>query len=173
VHDELQRLAALDLEHCRNADLEARAGTHRARLAVLGVPPSELDRAAARVQDALRRVLEDPIGRWILGPRAEARSELGITVRGDTLEHLRLDRTFVDEGVRWIIDFKTSTHEGGDLDAFLDSEVERYRAQLERYARAMGAFEDRPIRVGLYFPLLRSFRDWAPRSVATPRARER
>ena len=72
----------------------------------------------------------------MLGAHAEARSELRLTVRnGAFLEHLRLDRTFVDDGKRWIVDFKTSQHEGGDLDAFLDSEVERYRPQLERYAR--------------------------------------
>ena len=79
------------------------------------------------------------------------------------LEHLRLDRTFIDaDGVRWIIDFKTSAHEGGASEEFLDSEVERYRAQLERYATAMFKLEARPIRVGLYFPLLQAFRDWEP-----------
>ena len=50
----------------------------------------------------------------------------------------RIDRTFVDAaGVRWIVDWKTSTHQGGDAEDFLDAELERYRGQLERYARAM------------------------------------
>jgi len=34
--------------------------------------------------------------------------------------------------VRWIVDYKTGTHEGGDLEEFLDREQERCRAQLER-----------------------------------------
>ena len=46
-----------------------------------------------------------------------------------------IDRSFVDAaGVRWIVDYKTSSHEGAGLDEFLDREQERYRPQLERYA---------------------------------------
>ena len=75
-------------------------------------------------------------------------------------QSLRIDRTFVDEaGVRWIVDWKTSAHEGGDREAFLDNELERYRGQLERYAHAMKLLEpDRPLKVGLYFPLLDAWR---------------
>jgi ATP-dependent exoDNAse (exonuclease V) beta subunit len=77
------------------------------------------------------------------------------------LQSLRIDRTFVDgEGVRWIVDWKTSSHEGGDREAFLDNELARYRGQLERYARVMKVFDpDRPLRVGLYFPLLDAWRE--------------
>ncbi|MCW5621848.1 MAG: hypothetical protein KIS79_12130, partial [Burkholderiales bacterium] len=75
--------------------------------------------------------------------------------------HVALDRTFVDEhGTRWIIDYKTSTHEGGELEAFLDREQLRYREQLERYARIMHALDGRQVRLGLYFPLLGGWREW-------------
>ena len=86
-----------------------------------------------------------------------------MTVVGQSdLEHLRIDKTFVDsDGIRWIVDYKTSSHEGGDLEAFLDSEVERHEDQLARYARAIARVDKRPIRVGLYFPLLQAFRSWS------------
>jgi hypothetical protein len=72
-----------------------------------------------------------------------------------------LDRTFVDaEGVRWIVDYKTGTHEGGDPQAFLDREQQRYAPQLARYARLMKLLDPRPIRLGLYFPLLGAWREW-------------
>jgi hypothetical protein len=72
-----------------------------------------------------------------------------------------IDRTFVDErGTRWIVDYKTGTHEGGDLEAFLDRERERYRPQLARYATLMRGLDSRPIRLGLYFPLLNGWREW-------------
>jgi hypothetical protein len=63
------------------------------------------------------------------------------------------------QGVRWIVDYKLSTHEGAGVDQFLDSEQERYRPQLEKYA---GLFEqeNRPIRICLYFPLLKASREW-------------
>jgi ATP-dependent exoDNAse (exonuclease V) beta subunit len=74
---------------------------------------------------------------------------------------MRIDRTFTDEeGVRWIIDYKSSTHEGAGLERFLDSEQQRYRAQLDGYARAILAMEPGPIRLGLYFPMLTAWREW-------------
>ena len=82
------------------------------------------------------------------------------------LRRLVIDRTFVDaEGVRWIIDYKTGVHLGGDLEGFLDREQDRYSAQLERYAEAFRRLEDRPLRTALYFPLVRG--GW--REVDAPR----
>jgi hypothetical protein len=66
-----------------------------------------------------------------------------------------------DNGVRWIIDYKTSTHEGGGRDAFLDNERGRYHDQLERYAALVRRMDSRPIRLGIYFPLLQGWREWA------------
>ena len=77
------------------------------------------------------------------------------------LVHVVLDRCFVDEqGVGWIIDYKSSAHEGGDLAQFLDNEQQRYKPQLERYAVLMRARDPRPWRLGLYFPLLKGWREW-------------
>jgi hypothetical protein len=58
------------------------------------------------------------------------------------------------------VDYKTSSHEGAGLEAFLDREQERYRAQLERYAALMRRLGPEPVRLGLYFPLLAGWRDW-------------
>jgi hypothetical protein len=67
-----------------------------------------------------------------------------------------VDRVFQDaSGERWIVDYKTSSHEGADPEAFLDRERERYAAQLARYSRAAGGGH----RLGLYFPLLQGWRD--------------
>jgi hypothetical protein len=53
------------------------------------------------------------------------------------------------------VDYKTGEHRGGSVDAFLDAERERYKAQLDEYAKAMqGA------RPALYFPLLKGWREW-------------
>ena len=72
-----------------------------------------------------------------------------------------IDRTFVDAaGTRWIIDYKTGVHAGGEVDAFLDQEQQRYFPQLTRYANILQTMENRPIRLGLYFPLLGGWREW-------------
>jgi ATP-dependent helicase/nuclease subunit A len=164
VHRYLQRIAETGLAAWDGQRLRRCAPRLRAELELLGVEPEELDDATRRVVDVLERVLQDPRGRWALTERPDAESELRLTIRTDAgLEHVQLDRTFVDEdGTRWIVDYKTSRHEGGAVEAFLDTEVERYRPQLERYAAAMSQVDARPLRVGLYFPLLRAFRSWTP-----------
>ncbi|MGB7740560.1 MAG: hypothetical protein WBM03_15745, partial [Steroidobacteraceae bacterium] len=119
--------------------------------------------------EAVRRTLEDERGRWLLDAvHASAQSELALTgvVDGGVVS-IVIDRTFIDAmGVRWIVDYKTSSHEGAGLDEFLDNERERYRGQLKRYAQLMRALGDEPIRLGLYFPLLSGWREWAPEAAA-------
>jgi ATP-dependent exoDNAse (exonuclease V) beta subunit len=74
---------------------------------------------------------------------------------------LVIDRTFRDaEGQRWVVDYKTSSHEGADVEGFLDREQERYRLQLDRYAALMCMIGDGQVRRGLYFPLLKGWREW-------------
>ena len=109
--------------------------------------------------------MRDPRGRWVLDNHADAASELPIAglIEGNLCEAV-IDRTFIDEnGVRWIIDYKTSAHDRRGLENFLEKEKERYREQLERYARLMVQRDDRPIRLGLYFPLLGEWLEWARR----------
>jgi ATP-dependent exoDNAse (exonuclease V) beta subunit len=109
------------------------------------------------VREALERTLADKRGRWILSAvHAERCSELPLTAVVDgRIRHLVVDRSFVDaDGVRWIIDYKTGTHTGGDPAGFLAQEEERYRAQLSAYAAAFRALEDRPVRAALYYPLV-------------------
>ncbi len=128
-----------------------------------GVPPGELESLADDVDIALRNTLEDDRGRWTLEAHDDAASELPLSLQEDgRTRSLILDRTFVHEGERWIVDYKTSRHEGANLEAFLDEEERRYAPQLERYRLAMQARESRPIRTALYFPLHRAFREITP-----------
>jgi ATP-dependent helicase/nuclease subunit A len=138
--------------------------TIRKALAHVGVTPSEIESTAERVRQALARIQTSTRGRWILGAHQEAQSEYAVTgvVEGEVVRGL-VDRTFVDDGVRWIIDFKTSAHEGGNIKRFLDEQQRRYRDQMERYARILTPL-GRPVRLGLYFPLLDEWREWAPES---------
>ncbi len=108
------------------------------------------------------RLLADRRGRWLFDPaHAEAISEWALAGwDGKGVAHISIDRTFVTDGVRWIVDFKTGAHEGAEPDAFLDRERERYRGQLERYAAFVRALDSRPIRLALYHPLQGGWREW-------------
>lgn len=161
VHRELERYA-------RAAALPPPAAC-QARFAIelqeLGVPADRCEAAAARVVAALEHTLADERGRWVLGLDgriSEAESELALSsVQEGRIVAGIIDRTFVDhEGVRWIVDFKTSTHEGGGLEVFLNSEVARYREQLRRYAALIRALKPgQLVRAALYFPLIRAWRE--------------
>jgi ATP-dependent exoDNAse (exonuclease V) beta subunit len=127
-----------------------------------GIPEREAVAAARIVMTALERTLADDKGRWLFAPEhRDARSELALTgVAGGRLTNVIIDRTFVDTGgTRWVIDFKTSRHEGSGLDAFLANEVERYRPQLARNADLARALGPEPVKTALYFPLLGVFRE--------------
>jgi ATP-dependent exoDNAse (exonuclease V) beta subunit len=168
VHEELERAGRLGLDALGTA-LETRSGSWRRRLRELGLAEEQLDAMVARVHRALANTLADARGRWLFDPsHAEARSELALTARlGGEVVVTVMDRTFVDaRGVRWIVDFKTGSHEGADLEGFLDRERERHAPQLERYAAVLRLLEPaREIRLGLYFPLHAGWREWSPGEV--------
>jgi ATP-dependent helicase/nuclease subunit A len=161
VHAELHRLSAGAQLPASAASLNAGAG-YQAWLAELGVPPDEQRLASERVHEALARTLADPRGRWLLSSaHVEAHSERRLTgLHQGRVVNVIIDRMLVDEhGQRWIVDFKTSTHEGGAEREFIDSEAERYRPQLQRYAALAARLGGEPVRLALYFPLLGVFRE--------------
>lgn len=170
VHRALQRIADDGLEIWSGVSTATLRAAHERDLRRLGVPEAELEGALARVTAALSAAVADERARWLFAPHAEAHSEWRLTgLVGTDLIDVAIDRTFVDDdGVRWIVDYKTGMHEGADPEGFLDNERERYRAQLERYALLVARLDARPIRLALYFPLMRGWREWEPGARATP-----
>ncbi len=161
VHEWLMTIARDGVEHWPADKLAQIAPRIRRQLSLGGLRGQALEAAAEQVARALGAALEDPRGRWLLQSHDEAEAELKVAVwNGNRLERLIVDRTFIDAGSRWIVDYKTSTHEGADLAGFIQSEVTRYQPQLERYASALRVADPRPIKVALYFPLLGVFESW-------------
>ena len=171
VHRALQRLAQLPAAERRVPGNEGLSRIAR-ELRTLGVTEGALDEAAGQVVEAIRNTLEDGRGRWLLEEtHAEARSEWALSVpeivegRYAGMRRVIVDRSFVDgEGVRWIVDYKTGSHEGGDLAAFLDRELDRYAVQLDGYAEVFARIDpERPLRLGLWFPMVRGWRERVPK----------
>ncbi|HEX5339543.1 MAG TPA: UvrD-helicase domain-containing protein [Gammaproteobacteria bacterium] len=171
VHRLLQRIATDGPDDWDAARLAGNADRVHDWLLQAGVPVRELDEAVRSVLDAIARTLADDTGRMILAARGpDAHSEYALSRFDDgRLVSGVIDRTFVDnEGVRWIVDYKTSRHQGGDLDAFLAREEQRYLGQLARYVQLMRLREQRPLKVGLYFPLLGRFHALDMRKLTEP-----
>ena len=133
------------------------------RLLAIGIEREQLSSASHKVTQAIAQVLQSSRGSWLFNAQHEqAYSELSLSALIDNeTVNVILDRTFVDgDGVRWIVDFKTSEHLEDDLEGFLDIQLERYRPQLARYAEVYNLIEWRPTKLALYFPLHDAWREW-------------
>jgi ATP-dependent helicase/nuclease subunit A len=161
VHRALHRIGREGLLVWDAARVRAHLPLYQTALAEMGVSREELREAVGRVREALLLTLEDERGRWLLAARSEGYSEYAVAgMLGGRLVQAVIDRTFAEDGVRWVVDYKVSVHAGGSLDAFLDRERDRYREQLALYARLMSRMDERPLRLGIYFPLLQGWREW-------------
>ncbi|MFQ5478130.1 MAG: UvrD-helicase domain-containing protein [Candidatus Binatia bacterium] len=183
LHGLLERVAREGLDHWGPERVQAEARLLAGELAGRGVLAEELDEAVEDIVETLRAVLDDDRGRWILADHPEANCEWKLTlcsinaasgvVEPEFFE-ASIDRSFVCDGVRWIIDYKSGRvptdrdpyrglPEPRARDLFLDEYQSRYRVQLERYGRLVRQLEpDREIRLALYLPQLRGgWREWA------------
>ncbi|MCB1936196.1 MAG: UvrD-helicase domain-containing protein [Nitrosomonas sp.] len=121
-----------------------------------------LEKSIDRINSALINTLTDERGRWLLSKQHEARNEFRLTgIMNHKVVNYVIDRTFCDlNNHRWIIDYKTSSHEGAGREIFLDRELKRYHNQLSSYAEIFRKMDKRKIFLGLYFPLLSGWREW-------------
>jgi ATP-dependent exoDNAse (exonuclease V) beta subunit len=110
-----------------------------------GFTTQESTAGTHKVMQALTATLHSEKARWVLGENSQAASELALmSVENGSVSRHAIDRTFVEDGVRWVIDYKSAKlGEGG-------SNGERYRPQLERYARLFRN-EGLPIRKAVLF----------------------
>ena len=121
-----------------------------------GLPPKMIPEEIKKGQTMLRNILGHDTGRWILESHRDARCEYSLTQMKNNIYRSRIiDRTFIDKhNVRWIIDYKTGTHMGANLENFFSNERERYHNQLNQYEnlfRQLG--ETRAIKKALYYPM--------------------
>lgn len=122
----------------------------QAHLFNLGLKSSMNDFAQEVIKNTLVNIKQCPIAKWILTPRNNARNELQINTQD---KHYIIDRTFIEEEVRWIIDYKISEDP--------TEHQEQYVAQLNLYASLFAQIEpNRKIKLLLYYPLIKQKISW-------------
>jgi len=158
VHAALQHVAERGLEQWGEGDTAGELVRARRMLLADGLSGTSLQEAVQRAEAALINVLSSERGRWLLsGMHADAHCEWMLSHRHEgAVSHHIIDRSFVDaDGIRWVVDYKTASHQGGNQDAFLAMEMQRHGGQLARYAGLLRQWEpERPVRTALYFPML-------------------
>ena len=136
---------------------ETLASTTERWLAEMGIAGESRYAITKRVLAALSGITSDARGRWLLAGDGEAELPLSGIHQG-RIESVVLDRVRIDDdGTHWIVDYKTSSHEGGSLEHFLQAETDRYRSQLQKYAALYSVYSGAAVRCALYFPLLQEF----------------
>ena len=156
AHRLLAQIGAEGLDAWDERRLQAERRRIVAELGAERVERDQLERAAQRVATVIARTLADARGRWLFDPvHGDAHGEWALSGIDDgAVVHIVIDRSFVADGSRYIVDFKTGEHQGGDPAAFLQREFERYAPQLARYARIVAAVDQRPLVLALYHPLV-------------------
>ncbi len=92
------------------------------------------------IRTYLYPLFHTPKGQWIIQQHLHEHNEYAILVKEHDVLHTRvIDRTFEENGVRWIIDFKT-----GQPSA-------KHQQQIEAYAKYLSQIYTLPIRCGLYY----------------------
>ena len=156
AHHWLKRIAEDEMRGWDARRVDALLQTFSRQLQRRGIQRAHTTAGAELVASALRNSLADKRGSWLLGRHPEARSEYRLRMRSkDGFRTYVIDRLFREvSGQRWIVDFKTSQHQGAGLEAFLEEQLRRYEPQLLAYATAFDQ-----ARLGLYFPLLLEWRE--------------
>lgn len=115
------------------------------------------ENAASRVVQLLQSTLQSEAGRWVLKDHEEAASELALeSVSGSAsapvLNKKVIDRTFVDGGQRWVIDYK-STALSGVLQAALregeDAAMKELQQMAQQYLLQLVGYRDLLLSQGL------------------------
>ena len=152
THNWLEQIAD-NLELWPSERLITQKNLFKNQLQQLGVAGCDLSKAVELVTLNLQLTLSDGQGIYILSKHEDAVSELAIErIEEDGFKNYIIDRSFIDEqGSRWIVDYKTTSHQGSGREDFLLKQKQQYLKQLENYASLFNALEDRPIKLVLYF----------------------
>ena len=122
-------------------------------LKTMGFDAIELETAIDTLKQQMTRLFSDPIGQWLMKAHVQEQNEYAfLTLDQGEVGTRIIDRTFVAQGVRWIIDFKTGRED--------NKTQAHHRQQVNEYAELLASKTQEPIRCGLYYLSSGTWVDW-------------
>jgi ATP-dependent helicase/nuclease subunit A len=106
----------------------------------------QIETAASQVISALQRTLQNPQGQWVLKDHSQAKTEFAL-ISADGEKHV-IDRTFVENNIRWVIDYKLGL-EVTEANAEIVAK-QQHAEQLARYAKLFSS-EGLPVKQAILF----------------------
>lgn len=148
VHREMKLIA--DHGRPETYDVAPRLPVWERWLRPTGLSDADRSWVATQLRSQIIAVAADPTGRWLLTHhQRDAREAPFTSVVDGELLHIVVDRTFVEDGTRWIIDYKSTVLAGDDDE--IAAQCQKHRPQLRRYAKVLGKLDDLPIRTALFY----------------------
>ncbi len=161
LHQTLHHLIQHGLNRWDSERIQQQTNFWKNQLRQLGLDSTQASHGVKKIAIAIENIINDKDGRWLLDhSHQQSESELSIMDPNAGFRESIIDRSFIADNVRWIVDFKSSEpSEGQDLNDFLQHEASSYKPQLERYSDVMRKIDSASgsavtIKTALYFPLL-------------------
>ena len=151
LHRLLEMLTRFGVDTWRHYSTAQRETIVAQVLQQIGVAETDLSIAREQILAAIETTLNDARGCWLLAAMHEAAMMEWELLA--TSKRYVIDRSFIDAGVRWIVDYKNSAPRVDESVAqFAQREAENYAPQLRQYRDLVAQLDTLPIRTALYFP---------------------
>lgn len=151
AHLYLQMIAVNDIQGWSNVRIKSLLPAMQRWFKQKGYDTPTTQQGALRVNGLLQSTLGSDQGRWVLQTRETANSELVIesAIEQEVSKKI-VDRTFIENGLRWIIDYKSVDLASDSNDALLKVIAEQYRPQLDAY-ESLFVGENLPAQKAIFF----------------------
>jgi len=106
--------------------------------------------------NGIETMLDDSRGKWILSQHKDNQCEQALAYFDKETQRVKtsvIDRSFIDNNIRWIIDYKFSKPTEGETEnSFIQRQITSYQSQLKHYAQLYKQLETKTTRCALYYP---------------------
>jgi len=122
------------------------------RLLEFGLPKKLLHTYTKQVFQLLQNTKQDKLFDWLFQYRKSTQVEAEYS---DNSKNIIIDRLFIEDGVLWIIDFKTaSPTKDESIDTFIERQKNSHQEQLQEYQEILQNVFKLPTKLALYCPAI-------------------
>jgi ATP-dependent exoDNAse (exonuclease V) beta subunit len=122
------------------------------KLLEFGLPKKLLHTYTKKVCQLLQNTKQDKVFDWLFRYRESTQVEAEYS---DNSKNIIIDRLFIENGVLWIIDFKTASPKKDEsIDTFIERQKHSHREQLIEYQEILQKVFKLPTKLALYCPAI-------------------